>query len=97
MSLACFNAGDVPELIGRLSVVLSRADHKVISLPMFRRDLGVSDTSETHLNGHETLASAATGIPFLKVLWKVVQVVLTCEIVAMLKMCACGPPTKGLT
>lgn len=42
LSLACFNSGDVPELIGRLNVALSPANHKVISLPMFRRDLGVS-------------------------------------------------------
>lgn len=41
LTLACFNSGDVPELIGRLSVVLSHATHKVISLPMFRKDLGV--------------------------------------------------------
>lgn len=42
LTLACFNSGDVPELIGRLSVVLSHATHKVISLPMFRKDVGVS-------------------------------------------------------
>lgn len=42
LTLACFNSGDVPELIGRLSMVLSHATHKVISLPMFRKDLGVS-------------------------------------------------------
>lgn len=42
LTLACFNSGDVPELIGRLSVALSHATHKVISLPMFRKDLGVS-------------------------------------------------------
>lgn len=40
LSLACFNSGDVPELIGRLNVALSRS-HKVISLPMFRKELGV--------------------------------------------------------
>ncbi|CAN0546088.1 unnamed protein product, partial [Laminaria digitata] len=40
LSLACFNSGDVPELIGRLSVALSPATHKVISLPMFRKDRG---------------------------------------------------------
>lgn len=44
LTLACFNSGDVPELIGRLSVALSHATHKVISLPMFRKDLGVSFT-----------------------------------------------------
>lgn len=42
LTLACFNSGDVPELIGRLSVALSHATHKVISLPMFRKDHGVS-------------------------------------------------------
>ncbi|CAN0544094.1 unnamed protein product, partial [Ectocarpus sp. 12 AP-2014] len=42
LTLACFNSGDVPELIGRLSVALSHATHKVISLPMFRKDLGGS-------------------------------------------------------
>lgn len=42
LTLACFNSGDVPELIGRLSVALSHATHKIISLPMFRKDLGVS-------------------------------------------------------
>lgn len=42
LSLACFNSGDVPELIGRLSVALSPTTHKVISLPMFRKDLRVS-------------------------------------------------------
>lgn len=41
LSLACFNSGDVPELIGRLSVALSRS-HKIISLPMFRKDRMVS-------------------------------------------------------
>lgn len=42
LSLACFNSGDVPELIGRLNVTLSPANHKVITLPMFRKELGVS-------------------------------------------------------
>ncbi|CAM9124083.1 unnamed protein product, partial [Scytosiphon promiscuus] len=42
LTLACFNSGDVPELIGRLSVALSQTTHKVISLPMFRKDHGGS-------------------------------------------------------
>lgn len=45
LSLSCFNAGDVPELIGRLDVALSPENHKTISLPMFRRGLGVRKSS----------------------------------------------------